>query len=152
MSLQAAGTYRRTPLERASQQVSWGRTDQAFFAAGACHVLAWTCRATYADQAIGLCGMRFEGEPHAFHVYARWEDWAFDHSGWHLEQDLLAANRAYEDRVIEQVPVGPDLATFCEQHNSRMPHQYWRDPVPRARLYLERFVPPWRLAEGATSG
>jgi hypothetical protein len=143
MSLQAAGIFRRTPLERSSQQVSWDRADQAFFAAGACHVLAWTCRATYADQPIGLCGLRFAGEPHVFHVYATWAEWAFDHSGWHLERDLLAANRAFEGRSIEQVPVGPDLTTFCDQHYSRMPAQYWQDPVPRARLYLDRFAPPW---------
>ncbi|HEX3588635.1 MAG TPA: hypothetical protein VHV74_03310 [Pseudonocardiaceae bacterium] len=31
----------RTPLERADQLASWQRPDQAFFAAGACHILAF---------------------------------------------------------------------------------------------------------------
>ena len=41
-----AGRFRRTPLERSDQRIAWDRTDEAFFAAGACHVLAYRCAAT----------------------------------------------------------------------------------------------------------
>jgi len=48
-----AGMFRRTPEERADQEVSWRRTDQAFFAAGACHILAWEFVAR--NPAYGVC-------------------------------------------------------------------------------------------------
>jgi hypothetical protein len=140
---QASGEFRRTPLERSDQQVAWHRTDQAFFASGACHILAWACRDAYPDESIGLAAMRFEGEPRAFHVYATWEGWAFDHSGWNPESDLLSANEAFDRRSVESFPIDLSLADFCDRHWSRMRHQYWRDPVPRARDYVERFPPPW---------
>ncbi len=148
MPARAAGEFRRTPLERADQQVSWERSDQAFFAAGACHVLAWTCRALHPGRGIGIAALRLPGEPHAFHVYATWDRWAFDHAGWSSTDDLRAVNAAFEGRTPDCFPVDLDLAAFCEAHHSRMPHQYWRDPVPRARAYVERFTPPWVSRRG----
>ncbi|MFE2612861.1 hypothetical protein ACFXA2_04510 [Micromonospora chalcea] len=41
MAVTAAGVFRRTPQERADQRLAWERADQPFFAAGACHILAW---------------------------------------------------------------------------------------------------------------
>lgn len=43
-----AGLFRRTDAERADQLLSWQRDDQAFFAAGACHILAR--RGVYPDD------------------------------------------------------------------------------------------------------
>ncbi|MFI5834702.1 hypothetical protein ACIA5A_13600 [Micromonospora sp. NPDC051300] len=143
MTAVAAGVFRRTPLERSDQRVAWDRTDQAFFAAGACHILAWVCRDAYPDRPIGLTGLRFADDPQVWHVYATWAGWTFDHSGWHPEPRLLAANRAFESRPVEAVALADDLAEFCAAHHSRMPHQYWGDPLPRARAYLARHTPPW---------
>lgn len=143
MRASAAGEFRRTPRERASQQVSWQRSDQAFFASGACHILAWSCRDAHPQQPIGVAAMRFPAESCAFHVYATWAGWAFDHSGWNPEPELLAVNSAFEGRPVERIEVGLDLASFCAAHDSRMPHQYWRDPWPRARAYVAGYVPPW---------
>jgi hypothetical protein len=142
----AAGKYRRTPLERADQRISWDRSDRAFFAAGACHILAWTCRETHPDRPIGITGLRFAAERQVFHVYATWNDWAFDHSGWTLEARLFQDNQEFEGRPLERVTVGPDLAAFCAEHHSRMPAQYWQDPLPRAREYLARHAPPWQTS------
>ncbi|PGH42200.1 hypothetical protein COO58_20955 [Micromonospora sp. WMMA1996] len=143
MAVTAAGVFRRTPLERSDQRVAWHRTDQAFFAAGACHILAWVCRDTYPDRAIGTTGLRFADDRQVFHVYATWAGWAFDHAGWNPEPDLLAVNRDFERRPVERVPLADDLAAFCAAHHHRMPHRYWRDPIPRARAYLDRYAPPW---------
>ncbi|WBB75065.1 hypothetical protein O7602_05925 [Micromonospora sp. WMMD1128] len=143
MAAVAAGRFRRTPLERSDQRVSWRRTDQAFFAAGACHILAWVCRDTYPDRAIEMAGVRYSDDPQVFHVYAFWAGWAFDHSGWNPEPDLLASNQDFERRPLDRVAIGDDLAAFCRAHLSRMPHQYWQDPLPRARDYVRRYPPPW---------
>ncbi|WP_245871336.1 hypothetical protein [Asanoa hainanensis] len=137
----AAGIFRRTPLERSDQHVSWDRTDQAFFAAGACHILAWTCRAAYPDRPIAIEALRVEDQ--VFHVYARWGTWAFDHSGWSPESALLAVNEAHEGRPLERTTITTGLAEFCATHAHRMPDQYWADPLPRALDYLRRHVPPW---------
>lgn len=92
MRPEASGAYRRTQAERDDQRLSWTRPDRAFFASGACHILAWACREAYPDRAVGIAAMRFVGEPRAFHVYATWRDAGFDHSGWNAESDLHAVN------------------------------------------------------------
>ncbi|MEU0080395.1 hypothetical protein ABZY58_21040 [Micromonospora tulbaghiae] len=135
MAVTAAGVFRRTPQERA---------DQPFFAAGACHILAWVCRDTYPDRPIGRSGSRGCGS----RVSARSSTCtrpgrAFDHAGWNPEADLLAANREFERRPLDRIAIVDDLATFCREHFSRMPHQYWGDPLPRARDYVKRHAPPW---------
>ncbi|MFI2712916.1 hypothetical protein ACH495_22610 [Micromonospora sp. NPDC018662] len=142
MAAVAAGVFRRTALERSDQRIAWQRTDQAFFAAGACHILAWVCRDAHPDRVIRLAGLRFVGDRQVCHVYATWAGWAFDHSGWNPEPDLLAANRDVESRPLERIALTDDLADFCSAHHHRMPHEYWRDPIPRARDYVHRHPPP----------
>ncbi|MGW1447182.1 hypothetical protein ACWCO3_02665 [Micromonospora sp. NPDC002411] len=148
MAAEAAGSFRRTAIERSDQRVAWERADQAFFAAGACHILAWVCRASYPDRLIEVTAVRLVGERHVFHVYAVWEGWAFDHSGWNPEPQLLAANARFEGHPLETVGITVDLAEFCADHHHRMPDQYWRDPLPRARAYVGRHSPPWAQLAG----
>jgi hypothetical protein len=137
--------FRRTPLERADQRISWERHDQAFFAAGACHVLAWTCRESYPSQPIRLTALNVVGTRRVFHVYAAWNEWAFDHCGWSLEAQLMTVNEDFEGQPLGQVPIGTDLAAFCEEHRHRMPEQYWRNPLRRAHEYVARYSPPWAV-------
>lgn len=143
VTAKAAGAFRRTPIERADQRVSWERDDQAFFGTGACHILAWACRESDPDRGIELGAVRSPGKAQVFHTFAVWNGWAFDHSGWNPEQELLAENAAFEGRALERVAVTTDLAEFCQEHWHRMPDQYWRDPRPRAREYVARHTPPW---------
>ncbi|GAA1478820.1 hypothetical protein GCM10009623_32660 [Nocardioides aestuarii] len=100
MPAQAAGLFRRNDLERSDQQLAWDRRDQAFFAAGACHVLAWACRAFHQDQALAIHALRFAGHDQVFHTDAVWESWAFDHSGWNSHHELLEVNAEFEDRPM----------------------------------------------------
>ncbi|WP_433550431.1 hypothetical protein ACQP08_21075 [Micromonospora zamorensis] len=143
VTAEAAGVFRRTALERADQQVAWARADQAFFAAGACHILAWACRDAYPARSIDVAAVRLAGDPQIFHAYASWNDWAFDHSGWNPEPQLLAVNADFEGHPLERVGITVDLAEFCAEHHHRMPDQFWRDPLPRARRHVGRFTPPW---------
>lgn len=143
MAAVAAGTFRRTPIERSDERIAWERPDQAFFAAGACHVLAWVCRESYPDRPIALAAVRFTGERHAFHAFATWDGWAYDHAGWNPEADLLAANTDFEGRPLERLEITTDLAGFCAEHACRVPDQYWREPLPRARAYVALHPPPW---------
>lgn len=141
---EAAGRYRRSQAERDDQQLSWNRSDQAFFASGACHLLAWTCREVHPQFAIGVGAIRFLGEQRVFHAFATWQGWALDHSGWNREADLLQVNQAFEGRPVERIEITADLQAFCAEHHHRMPDKYWADPLPRARAYAAAFKPPWK--------
>ncbi|MGC4892962.1 hypothetical protein [Micromonospora sp. DT31] len=143
MAARAAGEFRRTPVERSDQRIAWERTDEAFFAAGACHILAWACRDSYPDRPIEIVGVRPAGGSQVFHVYAVCDGWAFDHSGWNPEPELLAANMAFEGHPLERVTITDGLAAFCETQHHRAPDRYWQDPLPRARDYVSRYTPPW---------
>ncbi|MDQ6525993.1 MULTISPECIES: hypothetical protein [unclassified Nocardioides] len=146
MDLHAAGAYRRTRAQRASPWLSWSRPDRAFFASGACHILAWTCRELHPSEPIGIAALRATGAEQVFHAFATWGAWAFDHSGWHPADALVGVNQDFAGHAIERVEITTDLATFCRQHRHRMPHQYHDDPRPRARDYVRRFEPPWPAA------
>jgi len=135
--------FRKTPIERSDQRVAWERTDEALFAAGACHILAWARRGSYPERPIGIAGVRFAGERRVFHAYATWHGWAFDHSGWNPEPQLLLVNTGFEGRLLERFDITVGLPEFCEEHHSRLPSQYWCDPLPRAQEYVGRYVPPW---------
>ena len=130
------------------QRLAWQRPDVAFFAAGACHVLAWTCRAVHADRDVGITALRFADDGRVWHTYATWQDWAFDASGWNPEADLIAANERFEHRKLATVSVSHDLGEFCRVHQHRMPQDYWSDPMPRARAYVARHTPPWARRAG----
>lgn len=139
-----AARFRRTQAERVDQLLSWKRSDQAFFAAGACHVLAWVAVDRYASAGFGIVGLRQLGEPYVSHVIISNGRWAFDHDGWTPLPELLRATAEYEpDPGWELLPITSTLRHFCAAHKSRMPAQYAHDPLPRARRYLrQRPRPP----------
>ena len=139
--------YKRTDAERADQMLAWQRSDKAFFAAGACHILAWTFLETYPSAGFYPVGLRRVGQAHVGHAYVADGTWAFDHDGWTLEEELLRVTRRAHARLdpeieIERLVVGTDLEAFCERHNSRTPSQFVLDPRPRALRYLTGFDQP----------
>ncbi|NDL57508.1 hypothetical protein [Phytoactinopolyspora mesophila] len=135
-----AATFRRTPAERADQQLAWDRSDQAFFAAGACHILAWAFAAN--RPTFQIVALRKVGEKHPSHVIATNGIWAFDHDGWTLESELMAMTAGFEPSTPwERFVVTEDLTTFCQNHDHRPPHLYAEDPRPRAVAYIATFPP-----------
>ncbi|HZM84621.1 MAG TPA: hypothetical protein VFC19_53550 [Candidatus Limnocylindrales bacterium] len=127
---QPAGLFRRTEAERADQMLSWRRGDQAFFASGACHILAWTFVETHPD--FQIYGLLPRGETGFGHIIASDGPWAFDHCGWTPTAELLQAYDA------EMVLIETDLETFCTANNHRRPEQYAFSPWQRARDYIAR--------------
>ncbi|WP_166347390.1 hypothetical protein [Phytoactinopolyspora limicola] len=135
-----AAAFRRTPAERADQELAWRRSDQAFFAAGACHILAWAFAAK--RPTFQIVALRKVGEKHSSHTIATNGTWAFDHDGWTLESELLAVTAEFEPETPwERLVVTEDLATFCRNHYHRPASMYAADPWPRAAAYIAKFPP-----------
>ncbi|GAB2681289.1 hypothetical protein [Kribbella swartbergensis] len=137
-----AGVFRRTDAERRDQGLAWNRPDQAFFAAGACHILAWPFLETYPDAGFQIVALRKIGDEHPSHVIATDNHRAFDHAGWTPLEELLRTTESFEGTQLERLPITEPLHDFCKTHNHRPPEAFYSDPRPRARTYLNQFPPP----------
>ena len=113
-----------TPGYRKSDQsMRWALPDRAFFACGACHILAHVFLERYGDQDVEVLWIK---PAPGFRKARQW--W----HGWHatlvpLPRDVLiseARSRAYDGLRL------------------REPGQFLYDAFPRARAYLGRFPPP----------
>ncbi|WP_327146818.1 hypothetical protein [Nocardia sp. NBC_01327] len=133
--------FRRTPLERADERLAWDRDDQYFFAAGACHVLAYAFLSCH--NGFGAMGLWPTGAENPGHVYASNGVWAFDHSGWTPEPELLLTSRAAEPRPDYQArPIDLALDELCARYWMRGRREFAHDPWQRAHDYISRFPDP----------
>ncbi|MBP9762330.1 hypothetical protein KBD34_01810 [Patescibacteria group bacterium] len=136
--------FDRTPAERTDPLLFWQREDQAFFAAGACHILAEMFRQLHQGEDFHIIFMKAkEGYPGA-HVYIRYGEWIFDHNGWTLEQEMIDTVRAgfrerYPGWDFDQTIIQEDLETFCRKNNHRLPSEYAHLPWERADRYIKKF-------------
>lgn len=136
--------HSRGDAERADPTLAWERTDEAFFASGACHILAFAFRDRHPDRQLVI---RFIEPCAGFsgtHLYVVDGDWGFDVNGWTPEAELLAATAAAWSEACpgwayELHDLDTDLETFCADHLHRPPRHFAHDPRPRAAAYLARF-------------
>jgi len=139
--------FERTPEQRRNPFLSWEREDEAFFASGACHILAELFTQLHQHEGFKMIYLKpGKGYP-GNHVYASDGTWAFDHNGWTKETELLAETEAayrekypgwnYKRIVIE--PGIDALETFCKENNHRLPWQFAYLPWKRAYEYIGRF-------------
>ena len=136
--------YMRTEAERRDQLLSWGRPDRAFFASGACHILAFRFSDRHADTSHRIILIHPINDLPGAHVYVQREGWAFDFIGWTPEHVALsetaAACRArWPGWDYEKVEVIDDLHTFCARWGHRPPAGFAFDVVERADRFVERF-------------
>ncbi|MGV9836530.1 hypothetical protein ACWDUL_20410 [Nocardia niigatensis] len=128
--------FRRTPLERADQDLAWHRDDQWFFAAGACHILAYAFLETHPDR-FAAKGLWPADAADPGHVYVSDGKWAFDHCGWTDERELLAVSCATEPAAnYRSHPIQMGLDEFCARHRHRTRAEFLHDPWPRAHAYI----------------
>ncbi|MET9490440.1 hypothetical protein [Nocardia sp. NPDC006630] len=142
--------FRRSPLERADERLAWDRADQWFFAAGACHILAF---AFLEENPHGFAAMGLW--PHGIadpgHVYISDGTWAFDHCGWTLESELIAVSRAAEPAMdYQSQPLGMEIDELCARHWYPTRAEFAFDPWSRAHSYIKQFAYPWRSEPGTT--
>ncbi|MDQ2810480.1 MAG: hypothetical protein M3Z75_01005 [Actinomycetota bacterium] len=140
---QSSAQFRRTPEERADQILSWNRDDVRFFAAGACHILAFAFLEAYPEAGFRTVGLWAREQVHPMHAYLTDAEWAFDFHGWTPAAELLAVTRAVEpDADYEQRAIVTDLPTFCREYNHRDRSCYAFDPWERALRYIAQFPSP----------
>jgi hypothetical protein len=139
----------RTPAEKADLEISWLRTDENFFGAGACHILAsafLTLRAGSGYRALLI--QPFSGH-RGGHVVAANAKWVFDFNGYtersfyFAEFERLCRERepTWAATLVEREgdPAGWD---FCRRYRHRHPTEFFRDPLPRARAFVLRHAEP----------
>jgi hypothetical protein len=141
----------RTEEERRDQVPSWKRTDAAFFAAGACHVLAFRFLARHAGEMFAGIYLRPRNGLPGSHTYVSDGTWAFDFNGWTLEEVLLSESAADTRRRwpgwdFDRIVVEKSLDQFCVSWQHRLPSEYAGDVIRRADGYLDRLGahPPTR--------
>ena len=145
--LESSLLYERTEEERADQKLSWERSDKAFFASGACHILASLMKEQHPDQNYEIIFI----EPHedfgnnGSHVYVRDGRRAFDFNGWSDESELLkTTEEAYGEKYpgwqYEKIVITDDLEAFCHKNNHRLPESFYQLPWERAFSYIEKMT------------
>ena len=137
--------YKRTPEEKADKLLAWKRDDTAFFAAGACHILAHMfMELHYKEKKYKIIGLKAKRDKYVHHVYVTDGKWAFDYGGWTLEEELLIeTKKAYttfnKDWDYEKIIIKEDLETFCKKQYSRPPAYFPYLPWERAYSYIKKF-------------
>lgn len=140
---------RRTPAERADVRLSWARPDVNFFAAGACHILAFAFLERWPRSGFRPRLIRPAPGQGGAHVYVSDGQTAFDAQGYVPESDLLATHRAAflalsPDWAADVLDVDVPLAEFCAANQHRAPWDFPPGVWARAHAYLDRFAAPPR--------
>jgi hypothetical protein len=136
--------FERTLKERKDPFLFWNREDQAFFASGACHILAEMFRQLHYGENYSVVFIKPKNDLPGTRVYVTNGIWAFDHNGWTLEKELKRVTKAaYSEKYLawscEYVVVKDDLETFSRNNNHRQPWQYAYLPWERAHNYIKQF-------------
>jgi hypothetical protein len=144
---------RRTPGSKRDPVKQWALPDKVFFAAGACHILAYAFLEAYPESRFEPVWIRpIEGHT-GNHVVVVRGGVVFDYHGY----ASWSAYWAHTKRRADQRWPGwdADVVALCPEalvSNSRArdydglrmkePKHYLFDPLPRARNYLRRFPAP----------
>jgi hypothetical protein len=150
--------FDRTDEEKRDIIAAWKRSDQAFFASGACHILAELFVQLHQHEGFTMVHIKPNKGFTGNHVFASDGEWAFDHNGWTKEAELLQVTEAaYKERYprwgYEKIILphsSTSLEEFCKANNHRLPWQYAYLPWERARNYIDQFpaYPPIKKRAG----
>jgi hypothetical protein len=140
-----AVTLMRTELERRDQHASWNRPDDAFFAAGACHVLAVALQQRHPGEGYDVILLRPHHDLTGTLVYVASGQWAFEFNSWTRENVLLAktateCRRRWPEWDGDRIAIRSSLEDFCRPWNHRLPSEYAGDAMARAVSYLKGFA------------
>lgn len=132
-----------------SRLADWARSDESFFSAGACHILAHVFMEVYPSSGFRPFVIEpVEGE-RGYHVFVARDEVAFDACGYRARDRLIAEHvdrqrrrdASWDHRIIAlDVPVV--TPEFCARYRHLSFDDYLKNPELRAIVYLSRFPPP----------
>ena len=137
----------------------WNLPDRMFFAAGACHILAYAFIERYSDQAFKPVWIKPAAGYTGNHIVAVNDKVAFDYHGYSdwcalLEHTITKANRWWAGWRCELVDLPVHVLISEEKSRQydglwlREPGQYFHDALPRACRFIDRFgLPDSRLSK-----
>ncbi len=137
--------HTRTHAERADVLLAWERDDRAFFAAGACHILAHQFVSLHLGEGYEIVHIQPRGTMTGSHMYATNGEWAFDFNGWTRETELLDVHaEAYRtvdpDWDYDRIVLTEGLPEFLKHTNDFRPPEYFPElPWRRAHAYIHQF-------------
>jgi hypothetical protein len=144
---------RRTPGSKRDPVKQWSLPDRVFFAAGACHILAYAFLEAYPDSGFQPFWIRPVVGHTGNHIVVVRSEVVFDYHGYSKWSAYWAHTKR---RANQQWPRwDADILTMChealvsnaqarEYEGLRMkePSQYLFNPLSRARKYLQKFAAP----------
>jgi hypothetical protein len=144
---------RRTPGAKQDQVSRWNLPDRVFFAAGACHILAYAFLERFPESSRKAIWIKpLDGSP-TNHIIVDLGECAFDYHGYTQKSTLLGhfeqrARKHWPAWQGELVDIQPDALISTEKSKTypglwlREPQDFLFDALPRARIYLDRFRHP----------
>ncbi len=145
--IRTPGYSKRDPEKR------WALSDRVFFAAGACHILAYAFLERYGSAGRTVEWIKPAQGQTGNHHFVSSGTFAFDYHGYSSRDQLLAhywrqARRHHPgwDATLEVLP--PDVLISEAKSKTydglwlREPKQFLQDALPRAHAFLDRFPSP----------
>ncbi|MGB8355697.1 MAG: hypothetical protein WCD79_17490 [Chthoniobacteraceae bacterium] len=137
----------RTAAQKNDPHASWHRPDRAFFASGACHILADAFLQRFPHSAYHAVLIQPRNQARGTHLFVTDGATAFDYHGFSGHDRLISfyfrhLQRRFPGWHADLITIHepPSSAAFCQQHNHREPHQFLHDPTPRAENFLTRLL------------
>jgi hypothetical protein len=143
----------RTPgYSKRDPERRWAVPDRVFFAAGACHILAYAFLRRYPAAGARALWLRPESGV-GNHIFVAGRDWAFDYHGYAPLDRFLAHSAARAGRLwpgwqATRVELPAEILISEAKSKTydglwlREPGQFLHDALPRAEAFLDRFPPP----------
>lgn len=145
--------YPRDPAAKHDPVRRWSRPDRVFFAAGACHILAYAYLERFPERKGKAIWIKpRDGSPNN-HIFVSLGERAFDYHGYCDQARLLdhfarRVRTKYPDWTPELIELPPDVLISEAKSKTysslwlREPKQFLHDALPRAHRYLDRFQHP----------
>jgi hypothetical protein len=144
---------RRTPGSKRDPAKQWALPDRVFFAAGACHILAYAFLDTYPDSGFEAVWIHPAPGHTGNHIIAVRGEAVFDYHGyssWPLywAHTRRRANQWWPGwdadivRIRKSALVSNADAGEYDGLRMKEPADFLFDPFSRAQMYLRKFPPP----------
>ena len=130
----------------------WALPNRAFFACGACHVLAYAFLQRYGSSDMKALWLKPEPGFIGNHIFIATDTWVFDYHGYSDRERFLAhtfrrARFFWPGWCATLVELPRDVLVSeaaSRRYDGlwlREPSQFFHDAMPRARAFVERFSP-----------